>query len=141
MLATRGDREQAELRLSQMGLLDVRGQKVGTLSGGERRKLDVARSMCNTPQMLLLDEPFAGLDPLSLQDVVRRLQALCDSGVSLLITDHLFPAALAICPRVLYMEGGQITGESTREEIRKHPWMESSLNAGMVFATICKADT
>src|SRR5690606_16221734 len=87
---TRSERnKRAEQLLSQYGLLKQRNQAASTLSGGERRKMEIARALVTQPKLILLDEPFAGVDPIAVEDLQREVIRLKDEfGKSVLITDH-----------------------------------------------------
>jgi lipopolysaccharide export system ATP-binding protein len=103
--------------LEEFGLEKLAGALALTLSGGERRRLEIARAMVMDPEFVLLDEPFTGIDPLSvhdLQDVIRRLRA---KGLGVLLTDHAVREALEITDRAYILEGGRILKEGTPAEI------------------------
>ncbi|MEO1980577.1 MAG: LPS export ABC transporter ATP-binding protein, partial [Fuerstiella sp.] len=74
--------------LGEFGLLDKRQQRSGSLSGGERRRLEIARALASDPQILLLDEPFTGIDPVTIHSIQDIIQGLKDKGISILLTDH-----------------------------------------------------
>jgi len=103
--------------LEEFGLEKLAGALALTLSGGERRRLEIARAMVMDPEFVLLDEPFTGIDPLSvhdLQDVIRTLRA---KGLGVLLTDHAVREALEITDRAYILEGGRIFKEGTPAEI------------------------
>ena len=103
--------------LEEFGLEKLAGALALTLSGGERRRLEIARAMVMDPEFVLLDEPFTGIDPLSvhdLQDVIRTLRA---KGLGVLLTDHAVREALEITDRAYILEGGRILKEGTPAEI------------------------
>jgi len=103
--------------LEEFGLEKLAGARALTLSGGERRRLEIARAMVMDPDFVLLDEPFTGIDPLSvrdLQEIIRRLRA---KGIGILLTDHAVREALEITDRAYILEGGRILKEGTPAEI------------------------
>ena len=90
-----------------------------TLSGGERRRVEIARAIATKPRFLLLDEPFAGIDPISISDIQRLINELCDHGIGVLITDHNVRETLGICDRAYIVNNGKILAEGTSEQILK----------------------
>jgi lipopolysaccharide export system ATP-binding protein len=87
------------------------------LSGGERRRVEIARALANNPKFLLLDEPFAGIDPLSIEDIKGIICQLAKSGIGILITDHNVREALSICNQAAIFHQGNIIACGTGEEI------------------------
>lgn len=117
----------AEHLLDQFGLLKVRTQKAETLSGGERRKLEIARALVTGPKLILLDEPFSGVDPIAVEDLqveVRRLKEEFGKGV--LITDHNVPQTLKVCDRAIIVNDGVKFAEGTPREIINNPAVRSA---------------
>ena len=88
-----------------------------SLSGGERRRVEIARALATEPQFLLLDEPFAGIDPISINDIQRITGYLREKGIGILITDHNVWEALGACNRVYIVNEGKILAEGTPDEI------------------------
>jgi lipopolysaccharide export system ATP-binding protein len=88
-----------------------------SLSGGERRRVEIARALAADPQFVLLDEPFAGVDPLSVNDIQRIIKHLTERGIGVLITDHNVRETLDICSRAYIVNQGQILAAGTAEEI------------------------
>ena len=125
---TRKERHRrAERLLDQFGLTKMRNQPSSTLSGGERRRLEIARALVTEPKLLLLDEPFAALDPLVVQDLqveVRRLKT--EFRKSVLVTDHSVAQTLAICDRALIINEGRVFAEGTPKEIINDPAVKSA---------------
>jgi lipopolysaccharide export system ATP-binding protein len=108
----------AERLLSQYGLTKVRTQYADTLSGGERRKLEIARALVTEPKLILLDEPFSGVDPIAVEDLQREVRRLKEEfGKSVLITDHNVAQTLRVCDRALIINEGQVFKEGTPREI------------------------
>ena len=111
----------AEELLAPFDLMKVAKQPAYTLSGGERRKLEIARSLVRKPAILMLDEPFAGVDPLSvneIQDIVRRLAA---KGLGIIITDHNVRETLSVVQRAYLVYDGRLLREGTSEELVNDP--------------------
>jgi lipopolysaccharide export system ATP-binding protein len=108
----------AEALLEQYGLTKQRKQKAETLSGGERRKLEIARALVTDPKLILLDEPFSGIDPITVEDLQVEVKRLKDDfGKSVLITDHNVPQTLRVCDRALIIDNGQVFKDGTPKEI------------------------
>jgi len=120
---TRSQRiNRAQALLEQYGLTRQRNQKADTLSGGERRKLEIARALVTDPKLILLDEPFSGVDPIAVEDLqseVRRLKD--DFGKSVLITDHNVAQTLRVCDRALIITDGQVFKDGTPKQIVNDP--------------------
>jgi lipopolysaccharide export system ATP-binding protein len=125
---SRSERKQrAEVLLDQYGLLKLRDQRSATLSGGERRKLEIARALCTEPKLILLDEPFTGVDPIAVEDLQKEIRRLKkDFGKSVLITEHKVAEALRICDRALIIHEGVKFAEGTPREIINNPAVRSA---------------
>ena len=111
-------RMRADMLLAQYGLTKVRNQPAETLSGGERRKLEIARALVTDPKLILLDEPFSGVDPIAVEELqkeVRRLKV--EFGKSVLVTDHNVAQTLRVCDRALIINDGQVFHEGSPREI------------------------
>ena len=109
--------ERAEALLAPFDLMKVARQPAYTLSGGERRKLEIARALVRNPAILMLDEPFAGVDPLSvneIQDIVRRLAS---RGLGIIITDHNVRETLSVVNRAYLVYDGRLLREGTSDEL------------------------
>ena len=107
----------AERSLDELQIGRLVGQKAYSLSGGERRRLEIARALCIEPLFLLMDEPFTGIDPITIQDlqgIIRRLKA---KDIGILITDHNVRETLAICDRAYILYDGKILEEGTDKQI------------------------
>ena len=123
ILETRKDlnRQQREERLE--GLLDefhiqhIRSSLGMSLSGGERRRVEIARALAAEPSFILLDEPFAGVDPISVSDIMDIIRQLKDRGIGVLITDHSVRETLAICEKAYIVGGGHIIAEGDADEV------------------------
>jgi len=108
--------------LSEMGLMELKQQKGYSLSGGERRRVEIARALATNPSFLLLDEPFTGVDPIAIQDLQQIIRRLKESrGVGLLVTDHNVRDTLAICDRVYIMYKGRILLSGTSRQVAEDP--------------------
>ncbi len=103
--------------LEEFGLERLAGARALTLSGGERRRLEIARAMVMEPDFMLLDEPFTGIDPLSVRDLQAIIRSLRAKGIGILLTDHSVREALEITDRAYILEGGRILKEGTPAEI------------------------
>ncbi len=113
---TREEREE-RLRhlLDSLGLARLAGQKAITLSGGERRRLEITRALVTNPSFLMLDEPFSGVDPIAVHDVQEIIAQLKEMGLGILITDHSVRETLAIVDRAYLICEGKILCEGNRE--------------------------
>lgn len=107
--------------LTEFGLFEKREQRSGSLSGGERRRLEIARSLASEPRIILLDEPFTGIDPVtihSIQDIIRGLR---DRGISILLTDHRERETLTITDRSYIICDGQVLVSGSAEKVLSDP--------------------
>jgi len=105
----------AEELLSSLGLLKVARQRAYTLSGGERRKLEIARALVRQPSILMLDEPFSGVDPLAVHDIQEIIRGLRDMGLGIIVTDHAVRETLSVVDRAYLVYEGQVLCEGTSE--------------------------
>jgi len=103
--------------LSEFRLEKVAGSRGETLSGGERRRAEVARSLLSDPRYMLFDEPFAGVDPIAVSELQRLIGGLKDKGIGVLLTDHNVREALGICDRAYILNAGTILEEGTPAQI------------------------
>ncbi len=121
-LEARGrSRDGARALLDRAGLSHLASARAETLSGGERRRLEIARCLAGEHRVLLLDEPFAGVDPVAVQDLQRRVAALAEDGLAVLITDHAVREAMGICHRVLVLDEGMVQCAGSPEEVAADP--------------------
>ena len=97
--------------------IDELNQKGRELSGGQRRRVEIARCLVTKPNMILMDEPFAGIDPIAVDDIKKILNKLVTKDISILITDHNVGAALEICNRALILSEGKILAEGSTNEL------------------------
>ena len=106
-------------------MLHLRDQIALSLSGGERRRVEIARALATNPQFILLDEPFAGVDPISVEDIKKIIEHLKDRGIGVLITEHNVRETLGICDRAYILNNGKVIAEGgaeaivANEEVRK----------------------
>ncbi len=107
--------------LAELDITHIRKQKAFTLSGGERRRAEIARALTTNPKFLLLDEPFAGVDPIAVLDIQSVVAKLRDKGLGILITDHNVRETLRITTRAYIMGAGEILVAGTPEEIVANP--------------------
>jgi lipopolysaccharide export system ATP-binding protein len=110
-----------EALLQEFHITHIRENLGMSLSGGERRRVEIARALASQPQFVLLDEPFAGVDPLSVGDIQRTVQHLRDMGIGVLITDHNVRETLGICDRAYIVSEGRIIAEGTPEQVLDDP--------------------
>ena len=106
-----------ESLLDDLHISHIRGSRGDSLSGGERRRVEIARALAAEPRFMLLDEPFAGVDPLSVTDIQRIIRFLSGRGIGVLITDHNVRETLGICDRAYIVNEGRIIAEGTAAEI------------------------
>jgi len=109
--------EKLETLLSEFGLTEKRSYKGNVLSGGERRRTEIARALATDPKFILLDEPFAGVDPISVIDLQKIIAHLKQRGIGVLITEHKVRATLEICDRAYILNGGRVIAEGTTKDI------------------------
>jgi lipopolysaccharide export system ATP-binding protein len=114
-------RDRLEELLMQMGLETVRTSKAYTLSGGERRRLEIARSLTLEPSFILLDEPFSGIDPLTVKDLQELIRDLAKSGIGVLITDHNVRETLNVTDRAYILKSGKIFRKGRPDELSNDP--------------------
>jgi len=94
--------------MKEFGLMDIEDSLGYVLSGGQRRKVEIARCLASKPKLILLDEPFAGIDPLAIEDIKNVLQSLSEKGISILITDHNLRETIDICDYSIVIKDGRI---------------------------------
>jgi lipopolysaccharide export system ATP-binding protein len=114
-------RDRLEELLAQMGLEAVRYNRAYTLSGGERRRLEIARSLVLEPTFILLDEPFSGIDPLTVVDIQKIIADLSAAGIGVLVTDHNVRETLRVTDRAYIINNGKIFRAGTPGELSNDP--------------------
>jgi lipopolysaccharide export system ATP-binding protein len=111
--------ERLELLLNDFRIQHIRNSFGYSLSGGERRRVEIARALAGSPQFLLLDEPFAGIDPIAVSDIQGIIRELKAKGIGILITDHNVRETLGICDFAYILKDGKIQVTGTSEEIAR----------------------
>ncbi len=114
-------RDRARELLAELGLSSLARYPAFTLSGGERRRLEITRALVTSPQYLLLDEPFTGIDPIAIGDIQEIVGRLRERGIGILITDHNVRETLAITDRAYILYDGKILVSGSATEIANHP--------------------
>jgi lipopolysaccharide export system ATP-binding protein len=114
-------REQVEALLDELHIGHLRDNLGMSLSGGERRRVEIARALAARPQFILLDEPFAGVDPLSVLDIQQLIKYLRSRGIGVLITDHNVRETLSICERAYILNDGEVIATGEPEQILQDP--------------------
>jgi len=113
--------ERLEALLEELRIGHVRKTLGLALSGGERRRVEIARALAAEPRFMLLDEPFAGVDPLSVLDIQRIIRELTHRGIGVLITDHNVRETLGVCARAYIVNQGSVIASGTAEEVLANP--------------------
>jgi len=119
-LSRQEKRETLDRLLEELGIADKRKQRAYTLSGGERRRTEIARSLAIRPKFLLLDEPFAGIDPIAVYEIKQIVGELSARGIGVLITDHNVRDTLEITNRSYIIKDGEIVVSGSREEVMRN---------------------
>jgi len=114
-------RKRLESLIEDFKLGHVRESLGMALSGGERRRVEIARALASRPKFLLLDEPFAGIDPIAVHDIQKLISELKETGIGVLITDHNVRETLRICERAYILKDGEVQVEGTSQEIAHSP--------------------
>ena len=127
-------REQLESLIAEFSLGKVRKNLGDQLSGGERRRTEIARCLAIDPQFIMLDEPFAGVDPIAVEDIQKIVYKLKEKNIGILITDHNAPETLSITDRAYLLFEGKILFQGTSEELAENPIVrEKYLGRSFVF--------
>ncbi|ADN09132.1 LPS export ABC transporter ATP-binding protein [Sulfurimonas autotrophica] len=115
------DKQEQEARIVELldmfNIEPIRYRKGISLSGGERRRVEIARALVNKPKFLLLDEPFAGVDPIAVMDIQKVIHQLISYDIGVLITDHNVRETLDVCDRVYVIKSGELLAQGTSDEI------------------------
>lgn len=120
-LDARGRHQKLEALLQEFHISHIRKNRGMSLSGGERRRTEIARTLATDPKFILLDEPFAGVDPISVADIKQIIQHLKNRGIGVLLTDHNVRDMLDICERAYIVSEGQIIAEGNSQVIVNNP--------------------
>ena len=118
-LSKNQQKEKTQQLMEEFGLINIRKNRGDLLSGGERRRTEIARALANNPNFLLLDEPFAGVDPIAVEDIQSIISVLKKKNIGILITDHNVQETLAITDRTYLMFEGKILKEGIPEDLAK----------------------
>ncbi len=110
-------RARSEMLLEELGIAHLAGQRAAVLSGGEKRRLEISRTLAIDPAFILLDEPFAGVDPLAVIDIKNIIGHLKQRGIGVLISDHNVRETLEVCDRAYILNDGQVIESGSPEEI------------------------
>jgi lipopolysaccharide export system ATP-binding protein len=129
-------RRRCDELLEQFGIARLRKSKAGTLSGGERRRLEIARCLVSDPEIILLDEPFTGIDPVTIESIQKIIRELRARGISILITDHQWRETVQITDRSYIIAKGQVLCAGGPEEVLNNPkarelYFGSGVEAGL----------
>jgi len=119
--SARQRREETEQLLQEFGLVPIRHTNSAQVSGGERRRLEIARCLISRPKMIMLDEPFAGIDPVTVQGIQDIIRQLAARGLGILITDHAAREILQITERTYVIAEGKVLCSGTPQEVAAHP--------------------
>ena len=109
--------ERANLLLDELGITHLKNQKANLLSGGERRRLEITRALATNPSFILLDEPFAGIDPLAVIDIKKIIRHLKNRGIGILISDHNVRETLEVCDEAYILSDGRVIESGPPEKI------------------------
>lgn len=120
-LSSKAQKERAQALLEEFRIAHLANSLAAHLSGGERRRLEIARALIREPKFVLLDEPFAGIDPLAVDDIQSLIAGLKGKGIGILISDHNVRETLRICDRAYLMHEGQVIIEGSPESIVADP--------------------
>jgi lipopolysaccharide export system ATP-binding protein len=120
-LNSEAQQERAQALMEMLGISHLATHRAFTLSGGERRRVEIARALVLSPYFLLLDEPFTGVDPIAVAEIQKIIRHLITSGIGILITDHNVRETLGICDRAYIVNEGAILEEGTPETIAASP--------------------
>ena len=118
-LTTKQKEDECERLLNEFGIAGLRKQPGYTLSGGERRRCEIARCLASRPKFLLLDEPFAGIDPIAVNEIKGIIRHLSEIGIGVIVTDHNVRDALDVTTRGYIISNGSIIVSGTKEELMK----------------------
>lgn len=110
-------KERTDMLLDELGIKQLSDQKANLLSGGERRRLEIARSLATNPSFILLDEPFAGIDPLAVIDIKKIIRHLKKRGIGILISDHNVRETLEVCDEAYILNNGKIIESGSPQKI------------------------
>lgn len=128
------DAEEVNAVMESRGLAPMAHAKAGTLSGGERRRLEIARCLLGRPTVLIMDEPFSGIDPVGVGALQRSIVELKADGMAILVTDHAVEATLGVCDRAIILDEGTVMADGCPEVIAADPRVRDRyLGSGFVI--------
>jgi len=116
-LPRKAQQDKLEELLEELGIAHLRDSTAISLSGGERRRCEIARALATSPRLILLDEPFAGVDPIAVLDIQKIIRFLKDRDIGVLITDHNVRETLGICERAFIINSGEVLASGTPSDI------------------------
>lgn len=129
---SRSERKQrAGELLDRFGLTKKTKEKARTCSGGERRKLEIARALVTSPRIIMLDEPFSGVDPIAVEDLQQEIRTLRDAGIACLITDHNVHQTLKVCDRAYIINDGKVFAEGAPGPLIKNELVRQTYLGGL----------
>ena len=105
------------MAVNEFNLTNILNHKGRMLSGGQRRKVEIARALACNPKILLLDEPFAGIDPIAIEEIKNLLNQIVEKDISILITDHNVRETLNLCNRAIIMDSGKVIAEGSANQL------------------------
>jgi lipopolysaccharide export system ATP-binding protein len=120
-LNAKSRKQELQSLLEELQVAHVAGQIGASLSGGERRRVEIARALAARPRLMLLDEPFAGVDPISVGEIQKIIRHLKQRGIGVLITDHNVRETLGICDHAYILNEGEVLAQGTPAHILEHP--------------------
>jgi lipopolysaccharide export system ATP-binding protein len=120
-ISARERRLRCQELLEEFDIVNIRKSMAMVISGGEKRRLEIARCLISNPQIILLDEPFTGIDPVTINSIQRIIRRLADDGIAILMTDHRERETLAITDRSYVIRAGQVLCHGTAEEVLANP--------------------
>jgi lipopolysaccharide export system ATP-binding protein len=120
-MSRKKQRERLDFLLGELDITHLRKRKAYSLSGGERRRVEISRTLVAEPEFILLDEPFAGIDPIAVEDIQKIIKRLTDQGLGVLITDHNVRETLSICSRAYIMCDGKILKSGSSQFLAEDP--------------------
>ena len=120
-MGRRQRRTRCDELLEQFKITHIRKSKAAKLSGSERRRLEIARCLVSDPNIIMLDEPFAGIDPITVQNIQSIIRELRDDGISILITDHAAREILQVTDRCYVINQGEVLCHGHPDDVKSHP--------------------
>lgn len=120
-ISSKEKKQIVEERLNELHIIHLKKKRADRISGGERRRVEISRSLITNPKILFLDEPFANIDPKTIEDVKGLILFLKNKGISVVITDHNAKELLSFIDRGLFLHDGQLLAQGTKEGLLHHP--------------------